>query len=154
VDKLYEDTFGDSIDYSHYTGGLITDDINVVLYNKFKSEFPFVHLVMYSMVESKRFKETGPVDSNELHPKQRMMLFLFFVLIRTKSQRMMKHWAIVEPLANFYRGNSQAGAKTVGGAFVSTLETSFLALDEIYANKYPDFMSTIEEQQTAFKSKA
>jgi hypothetical protein len=60
---------------------------------------------------------------------------------------MMKHWAIVEPLANFYRGHLQPRAKTVGGAFVSTLETSFLALDEIYTNKYPDFMSTIEEQQ-------
>jgi hypothetical protein len=152
VDRLYEDAFGDCIDFSHYTGGLITDDINVQLYNKLKSEFPFVHLVMYSMVQSKRFKETGPVDSNQLHAKQRMMLFLFFGLICTRSQRMMKHWAIVEPLANFYRGHSQPGAKTVGGAFVSTLETSFLALDEIYGNKYPDFMSTIEEQQTAFVS--
>jgi hypothetical protein len=100
VDKLYADAFGDSIDFSHYTGGLITDEINVHLYNKFKAEFPFVHLVMYSMVESRQFKETGPVDTNALHPKQRMMLFLFFGLIRTKSQRMMKHWAIVEPLAN------------------------------------------------------
>jgi hypothetical protein len=62
---------------------------------------------------------------------------------------MMKHWAIVEPLANFYRGQLQPGAKTVGGAFVSTLETSFLALDEIYTNKYPDFMSTIEEHSAS-----
>jgi hypothetical protein len=77
------------------------------------------------MVESKQFKEIGPVDSNELHPKQRMMLFLFFGLIRTTSQRMMKHWAIVEPLANFYRGNLQPGAKTVGGDLLALWEHHF-----------------------------
>jgi hypothetical protein len=111
---------------------LTSDALNVELYNRFKLEFPFLHLVMYSVVETRYFRESGGViEASELLPKQRMILFLFYGLIRARSQKLLTHWAIVDPLAHFYRGNSQPGSKSISGSFVSHLNTGLSALEKI-----------------------
>lgn len=64
VDRVYESALGDCINYSYYNGSLTSEEMNVYFYNKFKAEFPFIHLVMYSMVETKRFKEDVTTSKN------------------------------------------------------------------------------------------
>jgi hypothetical protein len=145
VDDFYLDALKSCVGFTEATGYLISDEVNVHFYNWFKNEFPFLHLVMYSVVESKDFKEEiGIVPYLALKTKQRMMLYLFYSLIRTRSQQLMKHWAIIEPLAHFYKGNTQHRLKSMGDAFVSTQFTGFKALDDIYEERHCKFEATLD----------
>jgi hypothetical protein len=150
VDAFYLDALERCVGFTEGTRYLMSDEVNVHFYNRFKNEFPFLHLVMYSVVESKDFQEEiGLISDSTLKTKQRMMLYLFYSLIRTRSQQLMKHWAIIEPLAHFYQGNTQPCSKSMGGAFVSTQHTGFKALDDIYKERYCEFEATLDSQQTA-----
>jgi hypothetical protein len=85
VDGKYEDAFKDCISFSAYNGSLMPDSLYVEIYNKFKIEFPFLHLVMYSVVETKYFSEREvTIVAPKLLQKQRMILYLFYGLIRSK----------------------------------------------------------------------
>jgi hypothetical protein len=53
VDAFYLDALERCVGFTEATGYLMSDEVNVHFYNQFKNEFPFLHLVMYSVVESK-----------------------------------------------------------------------------------------------------
>ena len=79
---------------------------------------------------------TSEVD---LHRKHRMILSVFCSLLQAKSRDLLKHWAICDPLAHFYKGFSQPSRKVFNGAFYSTLATCWKMQDQINEECIPSF---------------
>ena len=88
----------------------------------------------------------------DLHRKERMMLFLFFGLIRTKSRYLLKHWAMVEPFGHYFKGHQQPGRNSLSGAFTSTLETCWKRQNEIYERFLPSFNEELQSESTNYGS--
>ena len=75
-----------------------------------------------------------------------MILFIFFAMLRTKSQMLMRHWAQVEPFGYFGKGVQQPGNKSFGGMFSSTLRVSLNCQDKIYDEHMPAFYEKLLEE--------
>lgn len=147
VDRAYLTAMRGSLGFNHVCDYLVSPEVNLHFYNKLRNEFPYIHEALYSVVSSNSWKEkqneedyiTGP-----LHKKQNQILFLFYGLIRARSQLLLRHWAIVEPLGHFYKGHQQPSSKSMGGLFTSCLPVCFEKLDTIYEEEIEDFMSRLE----------
>ena len=104
VDRAYKTAMCGTVGFNHVCEYLISPEVNTHFYNKLRSEFPYIHKALYSVVSSKYFAETEmknkPVQS-PLRDKQNQILYLFYGLICTRSNMLMRHWAIVEPLGYY-----------------------------------------------------
>ena len=154
VDRVYLTAMRGSLGFNQVCKYLLSDDVNCHFYNKMRKEFPYIHEALYSVVSTKYFVEKQPkhesVPDNPLLKKQNQILFLFYGLIRSRSQLLMRHWAIVEPLGYFYKGHQQPGNKSMAGMFSSSLPVSFDKLDDIYNGEVGDFMSRLEFEPVLF----
>eukprot|EP00956_Cyclotella_meneghiniana_P022470 scaffold42566_cov60-Cyclotella_meneghiniana.AAC.1 len=152
VDRAYLTAMSGSLGFNHVCEYLISPEVNTHFYNKLRNEFPYIHKALYSVVSTKYFKE--PTDDepipSPLHDKQKQILYLFYGLIRARSLMLMRHWAIVEPLGYYYKGNQQPGSKSMGGMFSSSLPTSFDRLDEIYKADIEAFNNRLEFEPVLF----
>ena len=86
VDRAYKTAMSGTIGFNHVCEYLISPEVNAHFYNKLRSEFPYIHEALYSVVSTKYFEETElknePVKS-PLRDKQNQILYLFYGLIRT-----------------------------------------------------------------------
>ena len=80
----------------------------------------------------------------ELHIKHCMILCVFCSLLCAKSRDLLKHWAMCDPLAHFYKGFSQPCRKSFNGGFSSTLETCWKLQDKIYEEFIPSFHEVLQ----------
>ena len=82
--------------------------------------------------EEENINEEEMTSQVELHRKHRMILFILCSLLCAKSRDLLKHWAMCDPLAHFYKGFSQPCRKSFNGGFSSTLDTCWKLQDKIY----------------------
>lgn len=148
VDAHIKQRFIDTIAFHEIHNYLIKDKDMVGFYNIFKEQFPTIHHALHEIVSSKRFNECKEIgsDRTELLQKQRMIFMLFLSAIRAKSCYKLKHYAIIDPLANFYHGQRQPRSKSHAGAFNSSLPTALATIDELYEENYPAFASRLEQE--------
>ena len=157
VDKKKIDLFAKSVDdhcyqclksiigFDYVRRSLILDEDILSFYRQFQASFPTTHRIFHSIVSSQHFNEKHETDSDDLHRKQRLILFLFLASIRCKSVFLMKSWAIIEPLGLYYKGQQQLSAKTFSGAFSMSLPTSLAALDKLYKENINQFYAKLRK---------
>lgn len=120
VDSTYKSWLDGLIGYNHVRNYLIAEDDLATLYHQFRKQFPLLHYTFHSMISSKYFRD-DLVNTNDatLHQKQRLIFFLALSSIRSKSSHKLRFFAIIEPLALFYKGLQQPSPRTLSGAFLS-----------------------------------
>ena len=64
-------------------------------------------------------------------------------MIRAKSNRLLKHYAMIEPFAYFSKGYQQPGRRCLSGSLSSTLRTSMKRIKTIYDRCLPTFNDTL-----------
>ena len=164
IDKEYEDALIGCVDFSPVTSFLIEPDRFAEFYNDFFERFPLCHYI-FAMVVSTRYytipslaqasldddmmdvqnadddedEELNEEEDKELHRKQRMILFLFLALIRTRSRHLLANWSTVEPLGHWFKGNQQPSRKSLAGGFTSTLQTCWKRQNAILKKYMPSF---------------
>ena len=134
-----------TIGFDYVRRSLVLEEDLLGFYRKFQESFPTTHRIFHSIVSSQHFNEKHEIDTDDLHRKQRLILFLFLATIRCKSVFLMKSWAIIEPLGLYYKGQQQLSAKTFSGAFSMSLPTSLAALDKIYKENMPHFYAKLQK---------
>ena len=119
-------------------------------YNELETSFPNLHYVFATLVSSPYYKV--PVDSPILHPdddaeslhrKQRNMLFALLGLIRTRNRNLLRHWAIVEPLALWFKGYRQPNNARSNGTS-ATLNTCWQGIEAIRSRCLPTFQEKLQ----------
>ena len=110
-------------------------------YQVMKNQFPYSHFVFATIVSSQSYRvgvhsnldpDCFETPSEELHRKERMILFFFLGLIRTRNRLLLRHYGMVEPLAVWFKGQQQSGRRTLSGGFHSTLPTVFRKMNDLY----------------------
>ena len=75
----------------------------------------------------------------ELHFKERIIVYLCIGLIRAKNRLLLRNYAMIEPFAYFSKGYQQPGRRTIAGGFTSTLPTCWKRIKAIYDKCLPSF---------------
>ena len=127
VNRDYASTMKECVGFTIPTTNLITSDRQKEYYEDFRTNFPRCHSNFALVVSSQYYAvPMGPLnDTDELHKKQRIILLLSCGLIRTKSNRLLSHWAQLEPFGHFFKGHQQSSRIVIGGALTMTLPTFF-----------------------------
>ena len=60
-------------------------------------------------------------------------------MIRAKSNRLLRHYAMIEPFAHFSKGYQQPGRRGLSGSLSSTLKTSMKRIKTMYDRCLPTF---------------
>ena len=73
-------------------------------YSMLRSDFPHCRYVFASIVSTKKYQvstldELHETAQDQLHRKERMILYLFLGLLRTRNRLLLRHYAMVQPLA-------------------------------------------------------
>ena len=112
LDRDYEAAMKACVGFVIPCSNLLPMDRFEEYYVQFRNKFPRCHY-NFSLIASSRYysipSDTTPDDGNELHRKQHNILLLFFGLIRTKSNRLLSHWAQVDSFGHFFKGHQQPG---------------------------------------------
>ena len=140
--------FGPARDY------LISTEKITEYYNMIKVIFKHLHYSMATLMSSRYYsidvslppeddeiEEMGKIE--ELHHKERIIVFLCLGMIRAKSNRLLKHYAMIEPFAYFSKGYQQPGRRCLSGSLSSTLRTSMKRIKTIYDRCLPTFNDTL-----------
>merc|ERR1712086_423254 len=93
-----------------------------------RADFPTCHFIFASIVSTKKYQgstldELPETAQDQLHRKERMILYLFLGLLCTRNRLLLRHYAMVQPLARWFQGQETAGHRTLGGGFESALAT-------------------------------
>ena len=137
-------TFGYAREY------LISKEKITQYYQMLKSIFKHLHYAIATLISTRYYsidvsvppeddenEEMGEME--ELHYKERIIVFLCLGMIRAKSNRLLKHYAMIEPFAYFSKGLQQPGRQSLSGSLSSTLRTSMKNIKEIYDRCLPTF---------------
>ena len=137
-------TFGPAREY------LISKEKITEYYNSIKVIFKHLHYAMATLMSSRYYsidvsippedeenEEMGAIE--ELHHKERIIVFLCLGMIRAKSNRLLRHYAMIEPFAYFSKGYQQPGRRCLSGSLSSTLKTSMKRIKTIYDRCLPTF---------------
>jgi hypothetical protein len=95
VDTLYKTAIEGTFDFSAACEPLVSENVSTKLYNRLVDQFPSVHMVLASIVKSRKFQDLDtPLDETDnLHRKQKMILHIFYAALRTHSNHLLKYWA-------------------------------------------------------------
>ena len=124
---------------------MISKVLIAIHYRQFQEEFPLCHRVHASVVSTRYYSVPGvcsdDVEASEedIHSKKRMILFLFYGLIRTRSRNLLTHWAQVDPLAHYYKGHQPVGCKSLMGGMTSSLKICWMKQNEMQKKCLPTF---------------
>ena len=144
VDADYEEaisnTFSNFRRARHY---LLSPEKIKEYYDIIKSKFRYLHYAMAIFMSSKYYSINVALpededdemmsEDEEIHFKERLIVFLCLGMIRAKSRLLLRHYAIIEPFAYFSKGYQQPGRRTMTGGLNSTLPTSMKQLNK-YTN--------------------
>ena len=150
VDADYEEaisnTFSNFRRARHY---LLSPEKIKEYYDIIKSKFRYLHYAMAIFMSSKYYSINVALSEDEddemmsgdeeIHFKERLIVFLCLSMIRAKSRLLLRHYAIIEPFAYFSKGYQQSGRRTMTGGLNSTLPTSMKQLKKIYERCLPTF---------------
>ena len=150
VDADYEEaisnTFSNFRRAHHY---LLSPEKIKEYYDIIKSKFRYLHYAMAIFMSSKYYSINVALsededdemmsEDEEIHFKERLIVFLCLSMIRAKSRLLLRHYAIIEPFAYFSKGYQQPGRRTMTGGLNSTLPTSMKQLKKIYKRCLPTF---------------
>ena len=132
IDMDYDNAMIDCVSFSYACEELLPVSRINHYYDELQDRFPLCHFVFTTIVSSSYYTiptEKDIINEDELtsqvdlHREHRMLLSIFCSLLRAKSRDLLKHWAMCEPLAHFYKGFSQPSRKAFNGGFSSTLAT-------------------------------
>ena len=179
VDKEYAEAIESCYGFCEVKGYLMDPTRCSEYYEELRERFPLCHLIFATIVSTRQFSvsslatpsNTEPSNStaipnaeksdddnaptpndNQLHKKERMMLFLFLALLRTRSRYLLSHWASIEPLGHYFKGHQQPGRNSLSGSFSMTLRTCWARQKVIYDKYIPTFNQELEAEQTTFGS--
>jgi hypothetical protein len=149
VDTIYENAFK-----RHYSSFTATPDTLLYpteiprLYECMKSQFPFTHVLISQIVSTRESAIvlsdlfTDPSSINEpmqktdeeepIELRERCILEYFIALLRVKSQRQLRYWAMLVPLAFHSKGFMQPGKKSYTNAHHCTLKTAWHNLGKLF----------------------
>jgi hypothetical protein len=152
VDTLYKTAIEGTFDFSAACEPLVSEKLSTKLYNRLVDQFPSVHMVLASIVKSRKFQDLDtPLDETDnLHRKQKMILHIFYAALRTHSNHLLKYWALIDPLGGFFKGHSQPASNSFIGSFTSSLETSFKDIEKIYEYRLPSLFAMLESEGMLF----
>ena len=147
IDDCYRNGLKQMIGYKEIRSSIVSDEQIMALYNTFKQQFPLLHNTFNTIISSKHFDDSKmDCEATTMHKKQRMIFFLCLASIRAKSSHKIRYYAIIEPLALFYKGHQQPSSKTLSGSFTTTIETALKIVDMLYNEVYPSFAAELESE--------
>jgi len=174
VDSIYENKYRQKYStFTYISEKLLSDDEIEEMYTRFKTEFPSMHSILAVTVSSRydavllaiplvknenekdTVDETNDIDegeSNELSRSERATLEYFLAMIRIRSQKQLKHWSMLSPLAHHCKGFRQPGQKSMHNAAACTLKTAWNECDKLFEECTPARKEEIDEQPTLSSS--
>ena len=157
VDTKYQSEMSDRLSDWWKASSYLTSDPDIaVFYNDLKEQFPMCHFVFACAVSTRSYQvSTWSVlqpreeedEGEQLHRKQRMILYVFFGLLRTRNRNLLLHYSMVEPLANWFKGLQQPGRRSISGGFNSDLRRTWKRLGEMYDQCIPTFNEKLQSTE-------
>ena len=103
-----------------------------------RANVPTCHYIFASIVSTKEYQvstlgELPETKQDQLYRKERMILYLFLGLLCTRNRLLLRHYAMVQPLARWFQGQETAGHRTLGSGFESALATVWKHLNTLHA---------------------
>ena len=174
VDGIYETRF--KLVYSNFVpmrNSVVSSADIISLYETFISDFPHTHAILSVIVSSPNDKvplatslindadDDGSDGScceesanvNDGHPEltrtQRSIFEYFLCFIRHKSQKRLRHWAMLTPLGYFSRGFRMPGSKCHLSAASCDLRTAWITSNKLYENSRPGRKEMIRQLATS-----
>lgn len=151
IDKEYEDAMIDaSSDWGRVTSYLISPEKTKHYYDEIRRKFPICFRVLALAASSSYYtittheEDVSESTEDELHRKHRMMLYIFYCLLRTKCKYHLLHWAQIEPMGLYYKGLQQPASQSMSGTFTSTLATCWKYQRKLYDKGLKTFNDKLE----------
>ena len=121
---------------------LVSDETVAGFYRSTEKKFPTLHFVMATVASNSRYSfDSSSSEPLALDKKKCRILGLFLNLIRTRSQMMLPHYAMVEPLAHWFKGMQQ---HRLSSGFSVQLRTAFKKLSMLYGKSMATFNEKLQ----------
>ena len=104
----------------------------------------FLHSVSHHSDRQRSVVDGVETKTEQLHRKQRMVLYVFLGLLRTRNWLLLKHYAMVEPLAYWFQNVRQRGRCSLSGSFSYTLRTVWRNLHKMHTRCQEQFNETLQ----------
>ena len=131
------------------TDALISDLEYTEMISEMKREFPYHTCCMTALINhNASIEEYNDTSAPTKHGSfERLVLFQFLCNIRFQCQRKLRYWAIVEPLAFYYKGQMEPPKRRCKGTF-SSIVTCWKILNKLHSSANQTMQESIRTQPT------